>query len=85
MLEPLVPPTPEMVAYRAEVEVALRGNPDRAGRLAALEAECGRAESEEAFWAGSMKIRALLDEALDEVDAARRTEGKPVPQRGNAG
>jgi hypothetical protein len=81
-LEPLIPPHPEVVAYQAEVDAALRGNPERAARLAALEAECGRAETAEAFRAGSMKIRELLEEVWDEVDAVRRVAGRPVPKRG---
>lgn len=77
-------PTPEMAEYRAEVHAALWGNPERAARLAELEAEARATRTVEEYRAVGARIVALLDEVHDEVDAARRAAGRPVPTRGSA-
>lgn len=69
-LEPNVPLHPTMVAYKRAFDAALRGNPERAARLAALEAASRAAETGEAFRENGVKIAALLKEVGDELAPA---------------
>lgn len=64
---PHEPPHPTMVAYRQAFEAALWGNPDRAARLAELEAACRAAKSEAEYRVSGVKIAALVREVEDEL------------------
>lgn len=69
-LEPREPLHPTMIAYRRAFDAALRGIPERAAELAALERACGQAATGEEFRANSLKISALLKEVADELAPA---------------
>lgn len=56
-----------MVAYRRAFDAALYGNPERAVRLAELEAACREAKSDTEFRASGMKISALVKEVCEEL------------------
>jgi hypothetical protein len=75
---------PEAGAYLAEVRSALTHPPEGAARLTELERVSGSAPATEERREAGIRIGELLDEAFDEVDAARRAVGRPMPQRGNA-
>jgi hypothetical protein len=72
----------EMQAYAREIDEALRRTPERAARVAELERAVGMAETREEGRAAAEEVGRLLAVAAEEVNAARKAAGRPVPHDG---
>lgn len=72
----------ETQAYAREVDAALRRTPERSARLAELERAVGLAETREEVRVPGLELHRLLDEAVAEVNAVRRAEGRMVARSG---